>query len=90
MAKHRESCWRQDSFVIWEGDLIMAVSYKKLWKLLIDKDIKKKDLSAKAGISPATITKMGKGGHVTTEVLAKICAALACSIDDIMEILPNN
>jgi DNA-binding Xre family transcriptional regulator len=68
----------------------MGVSYKKLWKLLIDKDIKKKDLSAKAGISPATITKMGKGGHVTTEVLAKICAALDCSIDDIMEILPNN
>ena len=68
----------------------MAVSYKKLWKLLIDKDIKKKDLSAKAGISPATITKMGKGGHVTTEVLAKICAALDCSIDDIMEIFPNN
>lgn len=49
----------------------MAVSYKKLWKLLIDKDIKKKDLSAKAGVSPATITKMGKGGHVTTEILLK-------------------
>ena len=43
----------------------MAVSYKKLWKLLIDKDIKKKDLSSMAGVSPATITKMGKGGHVT-------------------------
>ena len=54
----------------------MAVSYKKLWKLLIDKDIKKKDLSAMAGVSPATITKMGKGGHVTTEVLVKICSAL--------------
>lgn len=67
----------------------MAVSYKKLWKLLIDKDIKKKDLSAKASISPATITKMGKGGHVTTEVLAKICAALDCSVDDIIEIIPD-
>ena len=65
----------------------MAVSYKKLWKLLIDKDIKKKDLSEKAGISPATITKMGKGGHVTTEVLVKICAALDCTIDDIMDIV---
>ena len=54
----------------------MAVSYKKLWKLLIDKDIKKKDLCAQAGISSATITKMGKGGHVTTEVLLKICTAL--------------
>jgi DNA-binding Xre family transcriptional regulator len=63
-------------FVIPKGELIMAVSYKKLWKLLIDKDIKKKDLSTRAGVSPATITKMGKGGHVTTEVLVKICAAL--------------
>ena len=73
-------------FVVLKGELIMAVSYKKLWKLLIDKDIKKKDLSAKAGISPATITKMGKGGHVTTEVLLKICTALDCQVDDIMEI----
>ena len=65
----------------------MAVSYKKLWKLLIDMDIKKKDLSAKAGVSPATITKMGKGGHVTTEVLLKICTALNCGINDIVEFL---
>ena len=63
----------------------MAFSYKKLWKLLIDKDIKKKELSAKAGVSPATITKMGKGGHVTTEVLLKICTALNCNVEDIME-----
>ena len=67
----------------------MAVSYKKLWKLLIDKEIKKKDLRAKAGISPATITKMGKNGHVTTEVLLKICTALDCGVDDIMEIIPD-
>ena len=67
----------------------MAVSYKKLWKILIDKDIKKKDLSTMAGISPATITKMGKNGHVTTEVLIKICTALNCGLDDIMEILPT-
>ena len=65
----------------------MAVSYKKLWKLLIDKDIKKKDLSAMSGVSPATITKMGKNGHVTTEVLLKICTALGCRIEDIMEII---
>ena len=68
----------------------MAVSYKKLWKLLIDKDIKKKDLSAKAGVSPATITKMGKNGHVTTEVLVKICSALGCGVDDIMEMMSYN
>ena len=67
-----------------------AVSYKKLWKLLIDKDIKKKDLSSMAGISPATITKMGKGGHVTTEVLVKICSALGCKVEDIMEIVDTN
>lgn len=67
----------------------MAVSYKKLWKLLIDKDIKKKDLSAQAGISPATLTKMGKGGHVTTEVLVKICSALDCNVEDIMELIPT-
>ena len=68
----------------------MAVSYKKLWKILIDKDIKKKDLSTMAGISPATITKMGKNGHVTTEVLIKICSALNCSLDDIMDIIPES
>ncbi len=67
----------------------MAVSYKKLWKLLIDKDMKKKDLCAKAGISSSSITKMGKNGHVTTEVLLKICTALNCGIDDIMEIVPE-
>lgn len=67
----------------------MAVSYKKLWKLLIDKDIKKKDLCAQAGISSATITKMGKGGHVTTEVLLKICTALNCNVEDIMEMTPT-
>ena len=70
----------------------MAVSYKKLWKLLIDKDMKKKDLCAKASISPASVTKMGKmgrNGHVTTEILLKICMALDCQIEDIMEIVPE-
>ena len=68
----------------------MSVSYKRLWKLLIDRDMKKKDLCAKAGISSASVTKMGKGGHVTTEVLAKICIALDCTMDDIMEIVPED
>ena len=67
----------------------MAVSYKKLWKLLIDKDMKKKDLCALSGISPSSLTKMGKNGHVTTEVLAKICKALDCTVDDIMEFVPE-
>ncbi len=66
----------------------MAVSYKPLFKLLIDKNMKKKDLAEKAGISLATITKMGKEGTiVTTDVLARICGALECDIDDIIEIV---
>lgn len=61
-------------------EIFMSVSYKKLWKLLIDKDMKKKDLCEKAGISPASVTKMGRNGHVTTEILVEICAALDCRI----------
>ena len=63
------------------------VSYKRLWKLLIDLDMKKKDLCARAHISPASVTKMGRNGHVTTEVLQKICIALGCNIGDIIEII---
>ena len=66
----------------------MKVSYKPLWKLLIDRGIKKKDMRAMAGISPASCTKMGKGGHVTTEVLMKICIALNCRIEDVIEFVP--
>lgn len=67
----------------------MSTSYKKLWKLLIDKDMKKKDLAEAAGISNYTITKMGKGENITTDVLGKICAALDCSLDEIMEFIPD-
>ena len=66
----------------------MAASYKKLFKLLIDRDMKKKELAEKAGVSVATITKMGKDGAVvSSEVLVKICTALGCTVDDIMEIV---
>ena len=58
----------------------MAVSYKKLWKLLIDHDMKKKDLAKVADISNYTITKMSKGENVTVETLGKICTVLKCSI----------
>jgi len=68
----------------------MKVSYKKLWKLLIDKDMKKKDLCAMAGISPASVTKMDKNGHVTTDILQRICIALDCQIGDIMELIPED
>ena len=67
----------------------MRISYKPLWKLLIDKEMKKKDLCEIAGITPASVTKMGKGGHVTTETLEKICLALDCSVTDIMELVPD-
>jgi DNA-binding Xre family transcriptional regulator len=63
----------------------MAISYKKLWKLLIDRDMKKKDLQKLAGISSATITKLGKNEYVSTEIIQKICTALECDVCDIME-----
>lgn len=68
----------------------MKVSYKKLWKLLIDKDMMKKDLAEKAGVSSATIAKMGNGENVNTEVLVKICTALECDISEIMEMVPED
>ena len=61
------------------------VSYKKLWKLLIDRDLKKKDLQTLAGISNYTVSKLNRGDNVTTDVLGKICKALNCNVDDIME-----
>lgn len=65
----------------------IKVSYKPLFKLLVDKNMRKKDLCACAGISPATMTKMGKCGHVTTEVLGKVCRALDCDLSDIFEFI---
>ena len=67
----------------------MTVSYKKLWKLLIDKDLMKKDLQSQASISWATITKMSKGEPVSTEVLMKICKLLKCDVGDIMEFIDD-
>ena len=64
----------------------MAVSYKKLWKLLIDKDMKKKDLRLATGMSTTSLAKLGKNEHVSTEILVKICKALECDIGDIMEV----
>lgn len=65
----------------------MVFSYKKLWKMLIDRDMKKQELCAKAGISSATLTKLVKGESITTESLLKICVALECDTSDIMEIV---
>ena len=68
----------------------MAASYKKLFKLLIDREMKSKDLAAKAGISPATLAKMKKDGvTVSSDVLVKICTALNCTFDDIMDVVTS-
>ena len=67
----------------------MQISYKKLWKLLIDKDMKKKDLQREADISWTTLTKMSKNEKVSLDMLMKICEALHCNIGDIMDILPD-
>lgn len=65
----------------------MAVSYKKLWKLLIDKDMKKKDLRLATGMTTTALAKLGKNEHVNTEILAKICKVLECNIEDIVEVI---
>ena len=67
----------------------MSISYKKLWKLLIDRDMKKKDLREAAGISTASMAKLGKNENVNTEILLKVCKALNCDISDIMEIIDD-
>lgn len=68
----------------------MSISYKKLWKLLIDRDMKKKDLRETAGISTASMAKLGKNENVNTDILVKVCKALDCDISDIMEIVKDN
>lgn len=68
----------------------MSVSYKKLWKILIDKDMKKKDLIEQAKVSEYTIRKLSHGENVTTDVLVGFAAALDCTLDDIVEILPED
>jgi len=67
----------------------MAVSYKKLWHLLLDRNMNKSDLERMAGISHYSITKMGKNQDVTTETLSKICNILDCKFDDILDIVKD-
>lgn len=68
----------------------MKVSYKRLWKLLIDKNLKKKDLRKMTGLSTVSMAKLSKDENVTTDVLVKICNALACNISDIMEVVEGD
>lgn len=65
----------------------MQISYKKLWKLLIDRDMLKKDLAAKAEISSTSMAKLAKNENVNTDILRKVCTALQCDISDIMEMI---
>lgn len=67
----------------------MSVSYKKLWKLLIDKNMIKKDLREATGITTNVLAKLGKDENVSTEELCKICKALDCGLEDIIEIIPD-
>lgn len=68
----------------------MRISYNKLWKLLIDKEMNKNDLKTKAGISGSSIAKLGKGANITTDVLLKICEALDCRLEDILETIKED
>lgn len=90
----KQSCfWYNECDIIIRGkargESGMSVSYKKLWKLLIDKDMLKKDLKAASGVSWASITKMSKSENVSMEVLLKICRTLNCDIGDIMEVVSD-
>ena len=68
----------------------MGISYKRLWHLLIDREMKKRELLRLANISTATLAKLNRGENVNTDILVRICRALDCSLEDIMELLPEN
>ena len=68
----------------------MKLSYKKLWVMLVERDMKKTEFAKKAGISSASMAKLGKGANITTDVLVKICEELKCDISGIVEIVPDD
>jgi len=68
----------------------MTVSYKKLWHILLDRDMKKKDLQSAAGLTSYAMNKLSRDENVTTEILGRICKALDCTTDDIMEFVSND
>ena len=67
----------------------MRISYNKLWKMLIDQNMNKRDLAEKSGVSIASIAKLSKGANITTDVLLKICEAMNCHIEDILETIDD-
>jgi DNA-binding Xre family transcriptional regulator len=78
-----------NTIILIEGDIV-GVSYKKLWHLLIDRDIKKGWLCKKANVSGTSLAKMARGENVNTDTLVRICTALNCTLDEISEIVPND
>lgn len=72
-----------------EGDG-MKLSYKKLWVKLVEEDMKKTEFAKNAGISSASLAKLGKGANITTDLLLKICEYLKCDIGDIVEVVPDD
>lgn len=85
MVFAKYNCYKQ-LLIYSERRGLMSVSYKRLWKLLIDRDMKKKDLAVKANISSYTMSKLNRGENVTTDILVKICTTLDCTFDEIMEL----
>lgn len=75
--------------MFWGQEGTMKISYKRLWKLLIDREMMKKDLAEQAGVSTASIAKLGRNENVNTDILLKICVALKCEISDILEIVTD-
>lgn len=73
-----------------KGRTLMAVTYKKLWHILLDRNMKKKDFQKAAGLTGYAMNKLSRDEAVTTDILAKICRSLNCTVDDIMEVLPDN
>ena len=76
-------------FILSQEVKTVEISYKKLWKLLIDKDMKKKELEQQAKVSHYTVSKMYRGENVTIDILERICKTLDCSLDDIVEFIPD-
>ena len=81
-------CYRKS--IIFNGMKIMKACYKKLWKLLIDKNLKRTDLKKLAGISSGSLAKLGKDENVSMDILQKLCKALECNIGDIMDLVPED
>lgn len=75
--------------IIQEENKMLKITYNKLWKMLIDKNMNKQDLREAAGISSASIAKLGKGDNITTDILLKICEAMDCKLEDIMETITD-